>query len=55
MVLLGWSATHIPRLVERIGAGVSPGWESASYHLSAGAARAAALMPVKVARRYVGV
>jgi hypothetical protein len=36
MGILGWSARYVPRVMERIGSGVSVGLDHASYHMSAG-------------------
>jgi hypothetical protein len=59
MGILGWSVRYVPRLMERIGSGVSVGLEHAAYHMSAGPYRAAAMRiasaPSTFARRWTGI
>lgn len=55
MAMMGWSVRYVPRLVERIGSGVIVSLDSASYHMSGGAVRDAAMVPVRVARRWAGI
>jgi hypothetical protein len=59
MGILGWSVRYVPRLMERIGSGVSVGLEHAAYHMSAGPYRAAAMrvasLPSNMVRRWGGI
>ena len=56
--LMGISVKYVPRLVERIGGGVSVSMEYAAHHMSGGPMRSAAgnmvMMPVNAARRFTG-
>jgi type IV secretory pathway VirB6-like protein len=59
MGILGWSVHYVPRLIERIGSGVSVGLESAAYQMSGGPFRAAAMRvasaPSNFVRRNFGI
>jgi type IV secretory pathway VirB6-like protein len=59
MGILGWSVRYVPRLMERIGSGVSVGLDYAAYHMSAGPYRDAAMRlgsaPSTMARRWIGM
>jgi hypothetical protein len=59
MGIMGWSAVYVPRLVERIGMGVSVGLDHAAYHMSAGPVRSTAMRiasaPSSMLRRATGI